>query len=140
MLAGLALSALSVRRATDPKAMDTRLVAIVLGGFAVTGAVCGIASTVVLMRAVDEVNALLPPAERFSPLGWHWWKYRRLVREYYRLQPSGRRVAQLRSLHLAVVVASVIAGVTLIGLAGGAFFGAVGGVVMWITYRRNPAA
>jgi hypothetical protein len=120
--------------------MNAHLIAIALASFAITAAVCGISSTLVLARAVDEVNAMLPPAERFSPFGWHWWKYRRLVQEYYRLHPSGRRVAQLRSLNLAMVIVSVVAGVALIGLALGAFFGAVGGGVMWLTYRRNTAA
>jgi hypothetical protein len=67
-------------------------------------------------------------------------EYRRLVHQYYRLHPSGRRVAQLRLLNLVMIVASVGVSVMLLGLASGAFFGVVGSGVMWLTYRQNSAA
>jgi hypothetical protein len=45
---------------------------------------------------VDEVNRHLPQEERLSPLGWYGGKYTRVLREYSRLYPAGKRVGQLR--------------------------------------------
>ena|SRR5271156_1860617 len=52
-------------------------------------AACGMSSSLVLFKIVDQVNALLPKDAQFGQLVWYLGKYRRLQREYRRLYPDG---------------------------------------------------
>ena len=61
---------------------------------------CGLTSTVVMSRMVDEVNQRLPKEERFAVLGWYPFKASRLFAEYDRLYPGSNRRRQLRYLFI----------------------------------------
>lgn len=64
-------------------------------------AIIGAARYSRFQKLLFEVNAQLPPQEQFSYLGWHGAKYRRLLREYRALYPSGRLIEEMRTLDIA---------------------------------------
>jgi hypothetical protein len=96
----------------------------------------GLAASVNTMRMVDEVNSKLSPEQQFAPLGWHYFKSRRLIEEYRRLYPSGHLIAR------EIALAAVAFGLGLVGaglLAGpvaSAWLAICGVVVAWLRYRR----
>jgi hypothetical protein len=59
---------------------------------------CGLLSTFLSDKMVDQVNKKLPMDLQFSPLGWHPAKTLRLHREYQKLYPGGQLVLQVRLL------------------------------------------
>ncbi len=90
-----------------------RLTAVVILLFGV-GA-CGVVSSLVTWRMVDEVNQKLPEGERFESRGWHLAKRLRLHGEYDRLYPGGHRRRQLRYLFVAMF-ALLVGAAVLLGL------------------------
>lgn len=113
-----------------------RVVILVLCWVAIV--ICGLRNAFVGGKMLDEVNARLPDAERFSPAWWCPGKYQRLLREYRRLHPLGKRLAQLRSVGFMMLLFFVIAILALdAGLAVAAFFGIGGSLVTWFTFRNN---
>jgi hypothetical protein len=51
-------------------------------------AVCGIASSVLGVKMVQDVNGRLPEEQRLSEVGWYAGKYMRLIKEHRRLFPK----------------------------------------------------
>jgi hypothetical protein len=74
---------------------------------------CGIASTLLTWRIIDDVNKHLPKERRFAPIGF-WWVGKRmdLFAEYKRLYPTDRRRTQLYLLY--GLAASLIAAAALV--------------------------
>jgi len=92
--------------------MTLRLLAIAL---LVSGVmVCGIRSSLLHWRMVDEVNRHLPKERRFSPVGWWLGKALDLYSEYERLYPGSSRRKQLRLLTLAMFVLLACAALLLV--------------------------
>ncbi len=112
-----------------------------LFGWTAVVAACGLCSAVILWRMVDEVNIHLPEADRFSLPGWHALKYARLVDEYRRLYPSGRRITQLGWAWLGMVASMVIGAIALgLGVAGAAFVGIGGCAIGWASFRTRDTS
>jgi hypothetical protein len=110
-------------------------------GWAAVAGVCGMSSTVILWKMVDEVNVQLPEAERFSPLGWHPFKFARLIEQYRYLCPSGKRITQLRSVWWLVIVWMVIGTLAAgFGVAGAAWIAIGGCATDWLWFRSRLAA
>jgi len=88
-------------------------------GIAAIGGVslCGLLSTLLSAKMVNQVNKKLPMDLQFSPLGWHPVKTLRLHREYQKLYPGGQLVLQVR-----LLIASAFASLLLCAWALG-FFG-----------------
>jgi len=107
---------------------------LVIGG-------AGIALDLVHLNMVDEVNQHLSERERFSPYWWGPWKTMRLLRDYRRLFPQGKRIRQMRSLALlsllALVCSAFIFGFTLDSIA---FVGVGGALSIWLTFRSPKTA
>ncbi len=72
-------------------------IAALLGVF-----VCGILSALVNAEMVEQVNAKLPKADQFFPVGWYAPKTLRLFHEYRRLFPG-------ENLHLKITFLVVAA-------------------------------
>ena len=62
---------------------------------AITFAVVGLSSTIVLMSMVDDVNRQRAREEWISPFGWYPGKLQRVVEAYRDAYPNGRRHARL---------------------------------------------
>jgi hypothetical protein len=95
--------------------MSTRLligIAAIAGG-----SVCGLISTLVNSKMVDQVNGKLPKDVQFSPLGWYLSKTLRLHREYRRLFPDGQLLLQVRLL-IALGFGSLMVGAWAVGFFG----------------------
>lgn len=72
---------------------------LLVGIAAVAGvSVCGLLSTLVNCKMMDQVNSKLPKDARFSPIGRYFPKNLRLHREYRRLFPDGHLLLQTRLL------------------------------------------
>jgi hypothetical protein len=110
--------------------------AITLAAYVVAAMACGVWSTVILWKMVDEVNVHLPESQRFTLLGWHPLKYRRLLREYRRLCPAGKGVARLRYLWLAMVLSMSLAALAVGGVGAAAFVGLAGCAMGWLWCKR----
>jgi hypothetical protein len=106
-----------------------------LGGF------CGISSSLVVWRMVEDVNPHLAEGERFSPYGWTPLKTMRLLREYRRLCPSGKSIGQLRALvalmFLDLVVIALILQFPLMMVAWLTLGGAL---MVWVMFRSPRTA
>ncbi len=89
-----------------------------LGIAAVTGmSVCGLLSTIINYKMVDQVNGKLPKDAQFSLIGWYLPKNLRLYREYRRLFPNGHLLLQFLLL-LGLMVGCVIIVAWVIGFLG----------------------
>jgi hypothetical protein len=103
------------------------IIVVVLG--VICMAVSGIAGILVQLHMVDKVNAALPSERRFSMIGWEWFKYQRLLKEYRRLYPAGPLVHRLMIWHClgfaAVAVASAVVMKSIIVALCFASFGAL---------------
>ena len=79
-----------------------------IGIAAIAGvAVCGLISTVVHGKMLNQVNGVLPENLQFSSLGWYFFKTQSLHREYQRLFPAGPLLRQSRIL-LAMMLSSLL--------------------------------
>lgn len=95
--------------------MPTRLL---IGIAAIAGvSLCGLMSTFVNSKMVDEVNGRLPKDAQFPLLGWDLSKTLRLHHEYRRLFPEGQLLWQVR-----ILIALGLGSLTLCAWALG-FFG-----------------
>jgi hypothetical protein len=79
--------------------------------------VCGLLSTLVTYKMVDQVNDKLAKDEHFSLLGWYFSKTLRLHREYRRFFPDGRLLLQVRVL-LGLTFGCLVVGAWAIGFLG----------------------
>jgi len=70
--------------------------------------VCGLWGTFLNFEKVDKVNEKLVEKERFDWLGWHFFKYQRLNREYKRLYPDGPLLFHGRILTALMIVCLAI--------------------------------
>jgi hypothetical protein len=61
-------------------------------------AACGITSSVVTAKMVDQVNGKTPKGVQFSSVLWYSTKTKALHYEYQKLFPNGRLVLQHRML------------------------------------------
>jgi hypothetical protein len=77
-------------------------------------AACGITSSVVNAKMVEEVNGKLFDGTQFSPVIWYFTKRRALHREYQRLFPNGRLLFQQRLL-TALGAGCLVAGIWALG-------------------------
>jgi hypothetical protein len=92
--------------------MSTRLP---IGIAAIAGAsLCGLISTLVNDKMVNQVNGKLPKEMQFSSFGWYLSKTLRLHREYRRLFPDGELLLQARLL-MAVGFGGLLVGVWALG-------------------------
>lgn len=80
------------------------------------GSLCGIASSVLVFEMVDKVNERLPERQKFTRLGWYWFKQRTLKHEYKRLYPSGTLRQKVRALNALFFVCLLVAALALFGL------------------------
>ena len=110
--------------------------AVALAAYVIAAMVCGLWSTVVLWKMVDEVNVHLPENQRFPVLGWHPLKYARLLREYRRLCPTGKGIVRLRYLWFAMVLSMTLVALAVGGAGAAGFVGVVGCAVGWLWYAR----
>ena len=76
----------------------------------------GLAITLNAWAMVDAVNAAMPDAERFQPLGWWAGKTFRLHAQYRRLYPSGTLLRR-EGIYCAALVACLTLATTLLGSA-----------------------
>src|SRR5882762_6945758 len=82
-----------------PRRIDAMSTRLLVGIAAIAGvSVCGLISSLVNSKMVDQVNGRLPKGVQFSPLGWYFSKRVRLHREYRRLFPDGYLLLQVRLL------------------------------------------
>jgi hypothetical protein len=110
---------------------------LVLVAWVVTAAVCGVSSTLIVWRMVDEVNVHLPDSEKFLLYDWSPRKSARLFQQYRSLYPSGRCIAQLRALWLLMVLSMVVAQLTLgFGIGSAVFLGVGGCLIAWLWFRN----
>ncbi len=98
--------------------------------------VCGLASAAIVSSMVDEVNPRLPENQRFSAYWWHFPKYLRLLREYRRLCPSGKRMNRLRWIGVAAVSNMALGGAAAGFRLGAAIFWVVGCLGVWLLHRQ----
>ena len=111
---------------------------IALITFIVAFGALGVYSTFLHLKMIDQVNTKLPANHGFKELGWHHFKFRRLLTEYRRLYPSG--TLDLRQFYLGgtcvgmiVVAAWQLSFPPLMIL----WIGVGGGFVLWVTFRRS---
>jgi hypothetical protein len=79
-----------------------------IGIAAIAGvAACGLISTLVHAKMLNQVNGALPKNLQFSSLGWYSSKTQSLHREYRRLFPAGPLLWQSRIL-LAMMLSSLL--------------------------------
>lgn len=81
---------------------------------ALTFAVVGLTSTVILQGMVEEVNLRRSREDRISPFGWYPGKMDSVVESYRQMYPSGRRHIQLRALFVMGAVAFVLGAVCIL--------------------------
>src|SRR5882757_1658983 len=80
-----------------PRRMNIMSTRLLIGIAAIAGgSVCGLISSLVNSKMVNQVNGRLPKDVQFSPLGWYFSKRLRLHREYRRLFPDGHLLLQVR--------------------------------------------
>lgn len=104
----------------------------------VVGVIGVLRSIFVSGKMLDEVNAMLPEAQRIRLAPFDRWKHFRVVAEYRRLYPSGPRLRQLRSVDLAMFfVGAVAAYASGLGLDVAALFGIGGAAAIWFMYRNG---
>ena len=96
----------------------------------------GFYSTYLGFEMIDQVNSKLPPEKQFSALGWHYFKWRRLLMEYRRLYPSGALDKRLRWLGGIGVSTGVLAawgiGFPLFGIL---WLAVAGTFLSWFSFR-----
>ena len=83
------------------------------------GAACGIASSIVNAKIVEQVNGKLADGNQFAPVIWHFTKTRALHRMYQGLFPNGQMVFHQR------LLIAMVAGCALLGMWGLGFFAPV---------------
>ena len=110
---------------------------VVLVVFAIGAGVCGLASTLIGWRIVDDVNSRLPEKQQASWFGWHYSKSRRLIEEYRRLYPEGRRVDQQAMLAGASLALAIAVG-WLFGFGFTPMLASaiLGGGLLWLMFRK----
>lgn len=95
--------------------MSTRLL---VGIAAVAGvSVCGLLSTVINYKMMDQVNSKRPKDAQFSLIGRYFAKNMRLHREYRRLFPDGQLLLQVRLL-LGLMCGCLVVGAWAMGFLG----------------------
>ena len=105
-----------------------------------TAMICAISCWVIQSRMLDEVNARLPDNARISPYGWYATKYMRLLGEYRRFYPSGRRLRQLRLLSMAMFLSMACAVLAIgFGFLAAAWLTIGGCTMMWLVHRNWQA-
>src|SRR5436309_4959031 len=87
--------------------MPVRMSILVLAMLSVS--TCGMLSTFLLWKIVDQVNLRLPAEQRFSVLGWYLDKHWRVLREYRRLYPTGVLVRRLRRMIMCAIASLTLA-------------------------------
>jgi hypothetical protein len=106
------------RELAFPHRIDAVSTRLLIGIAAIAGvSVCGLISTVVNHKMMDQVNGRLPKGVQFSPLGWYLPKTLRLHREYRRLFPDGRLLLQVRLL-IALMFGSLMGCAWALGFFG----------------------
>jgi hypothetical protein len=111
--------------------------AVGLGIFLLASGTLGLYSTILHLEIIDQVNKKLPSEQQFSPLGWHYFKSRRLLIEYRRLYPSGTLDKRLRFLGgIGVSVIVVMAWQLGAGALGTLWLGIASGFGLWLAFRR----
>jgi hypothetical protein len=105
--------------------------------FVAVSATLGLYSTYFHFEMIDQVNTKLSTEQQFSALGWHYFKFRRLLIEYRRLYPSGTLDKRLRFLggigFGQGLVAAWLLGFPLLGIL---WLGVAGGFGLWLVFRR----
>lgn len=102
----------------------------------ICGAVSGLASTIVQLRMVDKVNAVLPSERRFSIIGWEWFKHQRLLKEYRRLYPAGPLVRRSMIWHcLGFAAIAVASAVVMKSIIVALCFASFGALHIWFNLR-----
>jgi hypothetical protein len=98
--------------------IESMSIRLLVGIAAVAGvSVCGLLSTLISYKMVDQVNGKLPRDAQFSLIGWHFPKSWRLYREYRKLFPDGQLLLQVLLL-LGLMVGCVIIAAWAIGFFG----------------------
>jgi hypothetical protein len=80
-------------------------------------AACGVISTIVHGKMLDQVNDALAQNLQFSSFGWYFSKTQSLHREYRRLLPAGPLLWQGRIL-LAIMLSSLLVCAWALGFFG----------------------
>lgn len=94
--------------------MTVRLIFAVVGMLGVM--VSAVFSNILIDEMLDRVNAKLPEQEQISPIFWHYWKLRRLTREYKRLYPDAPLIKKINRLRVILFASSLVM------VWGGGFF------------------